>query len=216
MIDKNFMSLDLEFNQPTNTIIQIGFVIGNLKTGDILEKHQINLHTNEKISNYITQLTNITQKDVDNGIHIKDAYEIVKHYFIKYQCFRNPITWGGGDSEALRDQLKLNDEVFLFGRRWIDCKTLYISQQFANEEKHQAGLAKAMNREGLQFKGRKHTADDDAENTFVMYRHLLKKFKKIKDGHCVTCNKETPKYSLNDYQKFCSRECEDKYKGKLK
>jgi inhibitor of KinA sporulation pathway (predicted exonuclease) len=90
----------------------------------------------------------------------------------------NPITWGGGDSVELKTQLETDPRFiptqWCFGRRWIDCKTLFISMAIGQELKLQSGLAKSMVRCGLQFKGAKHRADDDALNTFILYRHLVK------------------------------------------
>jgi len=177
MTDLNFFSLDLENNQPTNTIIQTGYVIGNLDSGIVHERICRNVRVGEKIDERITKLTGISQEDVDSGISLNEAYEEMRALHGHYKCFRNPITWGGGDSLSLRNALKLDDENFLFGRRWLDAKTLFVSYCFANNIKHQSGLAKSLRRFGLNFEGRKHNALDDAYNTFVIYRTLLEKMK---------------------------------------
>ena len=39
MIDLNIISLDIEFEQPSEEIIQVGAMVGNLKTGEILEEY---------------------------------------------------------------------------------------------------------------------------------------------------------------------------------
>jgi inhibitor of KinA sporulation pathway (predicted exonuclease) len=44
-------------------------------------------------------------------------------------------------------------------------------------KKHQAGLAKALTRLGMAFVGRKHRADDDALNTFLIAHKLLQEMK---------------------------------------
>jgi len=56
----------------------------------------------------------------------------------------------------------------------LDCKTEYVGYRWANEKQHQGGLSKAMTKFGMGFSGRKHDALDDAFNTFVFYRRLLK------------------------------------------
>ena len=173
MKDINILSLDMEFNQPTNTIIQVGFVIGNLKSGEILHEYESHVYTQEKIIPYITDLTKIKQEDVDNAPYLIDVYQDIKKLHKVYGCFRNCLTWGGGDSELLRSSLDLDNEMFVFGRRWIDAKTLFVSRCFAKGEKHQAGLAKALTRMDMKFEGTKHTAKDDAYNTFRIYRKLL-------------------------------------------
>lgn len=173
----NILSLDLEMNQPSGKIIQIGYIIGNVNTGDILEEKSLFVNPEEQLSDYIITLTGIKQNQVDDGTTLKEAYDELKETFKQYDCFRNPITWGGGDSECLRNQLNLDNEMFLFGRRWIDVKTLYVSYRVANGLSHQGGLAKAMTKMGLQFSGKKHNATCDAKNTFKMYLHMLKYFK---------------------------------------
>lgn len=173
MKDINLMSLDLEYNQPSKSIIQVGIAIGNLKSGDILETRCYNIKVDEQISEFITTLTGIEQDDVDEGFDLDWAYGRIYALHLEYDCFRNPITWGGGDSEDLRKALGLDDDRYVFGRRWIDAKTLFVSRCLAKDEKTQSGLAKSMTRLGLQFEGRKHNAKDDAVNTFRIYRKLL-------------------------------------------
>lgn len=176
MIDKNFISLDLELNKEgnkTTDIIQVGAIVGNLKSGEILEEYEQFVKIDKKINPFITQLTGIKDEDVLHGYSLETIYQQLKELKEKHDCFRNPIVWGGGDSEELKRQLKLDDELFLFGRRWIDVKTVYISYRWSQGLNTQAGLAKAMTKLGLQFNGTKHTAKDDAKNTFIVYRKLL-------------------------------------------
>lgn len=173
MKDINLMSLDMEYNQPSRSIIQIGLVVGNLQSGEILESYCEHVYTKEIISDFIIGLTGIKQEDVDQGRHLGDIYSNIVMLHTKYECFRNPLTWGGGDAEDLRHALGLDDERYVFGRRWIDAKTLFISRCLARDEKTQSGLAKSLTRLGMQFEGRKHNARDDAINTFRIYRALL-------------------------------------------
>lgn len=178
MTDKNFMALDLEHNKPSGKIIQVGAVVGNLDSGKILEEYSCHIKIDEQITEYITKLTGIRQQDVDQGYSLELAYEQLKQMHKRHECFRNCLTWGGGDTLCLKHQLGINDdEMFLFGRRWIDAKTLFVSLRFARGEHHQAGLARALVKLGMQFQGKKHQACDDARNTFLIYRRLLEEFK---------------------------------------
>ena len=172
----NLLSLDLELNQPSGTIIQVGAVVGNLETGEILERYSAIRKTNEKIDERIQKLTGITDEKIKEGISLIQIYTDLETIHKKYKCFRNPVTWGGGDSEELRLQVFKTPEDFVFGRRWIDAKTLFLSFMFANSNPQQAGLSKAMAKLGLQFKGKKHDAKDDAFNAFIIYRDLVNKF----------------------------------------
>jgi inhibitor of KinA sporulation pathway (predicted exonuclease) len=172
------VALDLELNQPSNRIIQIGAVVGNIRTGRVLARFDSKVNPYETLDPRIIKLTGIKQQDVDNAPNLASAYEALRAWLLPYQAERvlNPITWGGGDSDMLREQLGLDNESWLFGRRWIDAKTIFVAWRMAQGHEHQGGLAKSMTKLGLAFDGRKHNALHDAENTFLIYRALLKEF----------------------------------------
>jgi inhibitor of KinA sporulation pathway (predicted exonuclease) len=184
----NFLSLDLELNTPPPKlrngvdtpppIIQVGAVIGNLETGKILHRFSEFVNPESTLYPEITKLTKIKQEDVDNAHTLDVVYWLLAQEHLRYDCFINCITWGGGDTEALRKEMKLpiEDERWKFGRRWIDAKTLYVSYRWANNKDMAGGLAKALTHLGLKFEGRRHNAVDDAYNTFEIYRCLLKFF----------------------------------------
>lgn len=179
MKDINLLSLDLENNQPSGSIIQIGAVVGNLASGKILEEYSAYINCGETLDPFIINLTGIKQENVDNGISLFTAYDQLKELHTRHNC-RNRgcvLTWGIGDMACLRNALHLDEESFYFGRRFIDVKTVFISYQWANDLKHQAGLAKALTKLNLQFSGSKHSANDDAKNTFIIYHKLLELFK---------------------------------------
>jgi inhibitor of KinA sporulation pathway (predicted exonuclease) len=175
---KIFTSLDLELNktEEATKIIQIGAIVGNIESGEILDRLSVFINPNEKLAPFIIELTKIHQEDVDNGVSLSEGYRQLKEMHQKHKSFVNPITWGGGDSKELFDQLKEEDPNFqgwCFGRRWIDVKTLFLGWRFANGEPIQGGLSKSMAKVGLLFNGHAHDARWDAENTFHMFRKML-------------------------------------------
>jgi inhibitor of KinA sporulation pathway (predicted exonuclease) len=175
-----FTAIDLEMAQPSNKIIQIGAVVGRLSTGEILDKLSIFVNPNEQLSEYISKLTHITQADVDGGIQLPEAFARLEEFHKKHESFINPITWGQGDVKALLEQMVEYNVEFnksLFGRRIIDVKNTYVDRRLANKEFPTGGLKKAMNRFGLKFKGIAHSADDDAENTFILYTNMIQLLK---------------------------------------
>ena len=179
MIVKNLLvSLDLEMNQPSGKIIQIGAVLGNVETGEIVAEFDSKVNAGETLAPAIIALTKISQSEVDQAPTLTDAYHALSHWLGRYAELRvlNPLTWGGGDTETLRVQLNMEMERWPFGRRWIDTKTLYVAWRMAQGKDISGGLAKAMTKLGLAFQGQKHNALDDAKNTFRMYRALLKQF----------------------------------------
>jgi inhibitor of KinA sporulation pathway (predicted exonuclease) len=175
------LSLDLEMNQPSGKIIQVGAAVGDTDTNTVLETLSVMVNPYEQLNPYIIDLTAITQEQVDNGVTLRSAYDQLVELQKKHNCFMNPLTWGGGDSIELKNQLIAdNPDQYIdwaFGRRWIDVKTVFITYQLANGGKMQGGLAKSMTKLGLAFKGKKHNALDDAVNTFRIYMALLRKLK---------------------------------------
>ncbi len=181
-----FTALDLEMNKPSGKIIQIGAVTGNIYTGEVLERLSVFINPNEEIDPFITQLTKIKQDDINSGSTLEEGYRLLQKMHEKHKAFCNPITWGGGDSAEIINQLKKENPDFqgwCFGRRWIDTKTLYITWRIASQKPPKGGLSRAMANLGLQFKGQAHNAVWDAENTFYAYCkivEMMKQFKEIK------------------------------------
>lgn len=174
----NILSLDLELNQAETgpKIIEIGACVGNTQTGEILERYSAFVNPREILLPTIIQLTSITQAQVDNAGNIEDAYLGMVDMGRRHGCLRMPIVWGMGDGHALRKELPPTC-TWEFGRRELDVKAVFQMHQMARGDKVQAGLAKAMTWLGLAFTGKKHRADDDALNTFLIFYELLKKFR---------------------------------------
>lgn len=170
-----FLALDLEMNQPSRKIIEIGAVIG--EGGKILDTFQCYVNPGEVVSPYIESLCGVTNELIClKGVTLSDAYDRLVLFSGSYGPFMNPVTWGGGDSLALLSQLPPGTKN-IFGRRWIDVKTLHIAKRFANNEPIQGGLSKALIRHGLKFEGRKHCALDDAKNTYRLFHKILEELK---------------------------------------
>lgn len=178
MLKTNLIALDLEMNQPSKTVIQVGLAVGNIVTGEIMVQEAINIYTLELLNPDIIELTGISQADVNAGVALTAAYDRMVALANLYDVFINPLTWGGGDSETLRQQLNMSNQNWRFGRRWIDAKTLFIAWRMSQQKEVQGGLARSMTKLGLAFKGRKHNAGDDAANTFRIYHSLLQEFSK--------------------------------------
>jgi len=114
---------------------------------------------------------------VGNGVALLDAYEGMIKLATDYACMQMPLTLGCGGLPALRAGLPASVTRY-FGQHDLDVKTIYQSYQLARGEKIQSGLAKSMVKLGLNFKGIKHRATDDAKNTFVIFCNLWDRFKK--------------------------------------
>ncbi len=147
-------------------------------------------------------MTGITQLQHDTlGTDLITAYNALLAFRAKYPDVNcNALTWGGGDTLELKQQVaaeygRLIPPTFAWplGRRWVDVKTMFQFRQLARGEKLQAGLAKAMIKCGLNFKGRKHDATDDALNTLRLAHRLVSDYKSLIDfEHLMTTLDDKP------------------------
>lgn len=171
------ISIDLELNQPSGTIIQLGYVIGEPITGRVFESKCININPKETLDPRIVELTGITQEDVDNGTTLEEAYREMVEDMKKHNASTTPVQWGEGDSRVIREQLGCSRDEYVFRNRTFDVKTIYQTYRLFNREKVVAGLSSALATMGVAFEGRPHNACDDAYNTFVMFKLLGNKFR---------------------------------------
>ncbi len=179
---KRLLSIDLEMNQDSGKIIQIGAVVGDIRTGEILEELSLFVNPHEQLSEYIINLTGIKQYEVDEGVELENAYKVLVDFKRRNNCFHCPITWGGEDMKCLKEQCKIEPKDWEFGRNHFDAKKLFQSYCLANDLNLQSGLGKSLVRMKLNFEGKAHNAIDDARNTFKIYKHLLQYFKEGPNG----------------------------------
>ena len=183
---ENYIALDLEMNQPTGTIIQIGAAIGSYKENEPIETFSVIINTLEVLDPRIIELTGITQEKVNNGVTLIEGVNSLLAFLDGKDTFINPITWGGNDNEELKTQFFneyksffpiSKDGQWIFGRRSMDAKTIYSGYRIANGQQPTGGLARSMTHMGLKFQGKKHNAMDDAKNTLIMFRKMIQFFK---------------------------------------
>lgn len=180
MIDRNqkFLALDLELNQPSGKIIQVGIAIGS--ANDRFENYIVKkwyIDPKEPIDQFIIDLTGITDSDISANAYSHEYVARELSALIKqHNTWINPVTWGGGDSVELLAEFSKNQVDFPhFGRRWVDTKTWYTYLMFARGKNPSGGLSSAMGQFKLHFKGTAHRADVDAQNTLALFFHLLKR-----------------------------------------
>jgi len=182
---ENFLSIDLEMNQPSGRIIQIGAVVGNLTTGEILEEfNQLVCIDDEPLCEddmlfNVPKSTGITEDRLHaDGIPLDDAYEKLSEFKKKWDCNTTPIVWGGNDARYLQEELERDykmkfkkkrmdkEPMFLFGFRCSDIKIMFQFYIHAKGEHMLSGLKNSMKRVGIGFDGKNHDALSDARNTF--------------------------------------------------
>ena len=180
--EQNFLALDLEFNRPSRKIIQVGIALATASQPEgeyLVCKWDVKI--DEPIDPEITQLTGITTEMNQAGLEIEVVAQELSAVIAEKQPFVNPVTWGGGDSDALLAAFANAGADFPhFGRRWIDVKTLtaFLAISHASGPRSASGgLGSIMARYKLQFKGAPHRADVDSFNTLRLFFCLVRRQK---------------------------------------
>lgn len=172
------VSLDLEMNQPSGRIIQIGAAVGCTKDRRVIDRFSAIVDPGEPISDFIAQYTGVTQERVAaEGVPLNEAGQRLFDFVALHKPFMNPVTWGHGDAETLREQLGLQDERWVFGRRSVDVKTAHVMMCLSRGISPKGGLAKTMAKHyALEFEGRAHDAMCDAVNTMRLFFEMQRQF----------------------------------------
>jgi inhibitor of KinA sporulation pathway (predicted exonuclease) len=173
-----FLALDLELNQPSNRIIQVGIALGRrMQSEEEWLVRQWLLDPEEPISEFITQLTGITNEAIaTSAVSWAQMAAELGALVARHQPFVNPVTWGGGDSSELLNEIRVRDIDFpYFGRRWIDVKTIHAFLALTHGKNPSGGLRHTMARYKLQFIGDEHRAHHDAHNTLRLFFRLMER-----------------------------------------
>lgn len=179
------VAIDLEMNQPSNKIIELGYTIGDLGTGEVKLKKGIIVNCGEILNPDIIKLTHITQEMVDMGVSVDQAYSEFIQDCQSLQVHRQPVVWGGGDARTLKQQVWEADKSKLLSPNWslghteMNIKNVVQAILGAHNAKTQGGLSRSMGKFGCRFQGVKHRAIDDSYNTFVLYLELLNRLKSV-------------------------------------
>lgn len=173
---ENYVAIDLEMNQPSDRIIQVGVAIG--RRGQAAEDYLVRnwlIHPGEVLDPFIVQLTGITDEALaTNAVPLLQVAAELGALLDTHAPFVNPVTWGGGDSSHLRQAFNEAGIGFPhFGRRWIDIKTWHVMRELARGATPAGGLGKSMAKYGLKFEGQAHRADVDAFNTLRLFFRML-------------------------------------------
>jgi inhibitor of KinA sporulation pathway (predicted exonuclease) len=178
-----YLSLDLELNtngQETDEICEVGIAIGS--PGNIFLRDSKLIKIKEPLHPKTTEITGITQDDVDGGIELKDVAEWLSNLIDTHKPFVNPVIWGIADATELLTEFRNNGISFpYFGRRIIDVKHFFLFIEAANGRALSGGLRSAMNKHKLQFIGNPHRAENDAHNTLRLFFHLLQRQRKLEE-----------------------------------
>lgn len=171
--------VDLELNQPTRKILQIGAVCFQPDNGKIVETFNQFVNPGEAISPQIVSLTGITDEIVKDSPNIVEAACYFNSFKNKLQINPIGIVWGAGASNDISMIFEESGVESSFRSRIIDVKAVF--QMLANASgahlRQQTGLKRACEVLNLGWDstyGEPHNALADAYNTYRVYMLLSK------------------------------------------
>ena len=151
--------VDTEFNR-TGTLIQIGAVQLDVKSGVIGKRFGVLINCRETLDPEIVTLTGITQTDVDGGIELKDGLS----QFWGWCGSKNLGAWGSDARELVRQSRWLAVGV-PEDLRYFDVSEMGQVLRCAFPQAKRGGLRSTLELFGLVWSGPQHEATSDAFNT---------------------------------------------------
>ena len=156
-----------------NDIIEIGICPLEVSSGRRLEKRSILVKPERSsVSPFCTELTTLTQEQVDAGIAFKDACKILE---TEYQSTdRLWASFGDYDRRQFERQCRDEGVRYPFGPGHLNAKTLFAVARGLPSE---VGLPQAIALLGLKLEGTHHRGHDDAWNIAAVLWETLRKMR---------------------------------------
>lgn len=177
---ENFKALVLDLEASCNDkpklhpdlmeIIEIGACFVD-RDGKVLDQFQtfVRPSSTEPLTPFCTQLTSITQSDVDKAPGFVQAVAAFEAWIVECEQKHGPVDFWGSWGAFDRNQFERNARLvsvpapaFLSRIEHRNLKNLYGTA--VGMKDRGPGLGKALNYEGIKFSGTKHRGLDDAIN----------------------------------------------------
>lgn len=153
-----------------NEIIEVGLCL--LELADLMPKAKRSVlvkPTRSKISDFCTELTTLTQEQVDSGVNFAEACRIIEQEYAAKQLLW--CSWGNYDLNMFKAQCESFAVPYPFSKRHVNIKKVFAKH--VNNRK-QMGMARALKAVNLPLEGTHHRGGDDAWNIARLTAYLLK------------------------------------------
>ncbi len=150
-------------------IIEIGLCTLDVTSGERLEKRSLLIRPeHSKVSEFCTQLTSLTPKQVNKGIDFRKACHVLER---EYQSPKRIwASYGDYDRTLFTRQCAARGIDYPFGSSHINVKSLFAVMYALPFE---IGMARALDLADLTLDGRHHRGVDDAWNVALLLSKLL-------------------------------------------
>ncbi len=171
--------LDLEMNQPSGSIIEIGAVSYDVKTRNVQSKFQsfVKLPDGETLAPEITTLTNIGSHFLDSAPTLAEALEAYWKWAIECGCHKYIAAWGNDYWDVIEASKSLGVS-YPSRMSTLNIKVMasIMRCEYPNK-KAKGGLKNSLDVFGIDFVGTQHRALDDASQTSRVVDFLSEKFR---------------------------------------
>ncbi|NRQ40046.1 exonuclease domain-containing protein [Nonomuraea sp. NN258] len=143
-----------------NEIIEIGLTVVDLAAGTRVARHRLLVRpARSRVSPFCTELTGLTQDEVDTGVPFAEACAILEKEHAARR--RTWASWGDYDRKQFDRQCSAGQARYPFGRRHVNAKQVFSE---AHGLSRRLGMSQALQHAGLPLEGRHHSGADDAWN----------------------------------------------------
>jgi len=152
-------------------IIEIGICPVVVETREPLEKYSILVQPQRStVSEFCTQLTTLTQTQVDDGVSFFEACQQLRKEFLSRD--RVWASYGDYDRRMFEKQCQALGVKYPFGTRHINVKTLFAIALSLPKE---VGMPTALELLNLPLEGTHHRGHDDAWNIARLLCEILRR-----------------------------------------
>lgn len=152
-------------------IIEIGLCVVDLETRERVERHRVLVRPERSsVSAFCTELTGLTQEEVDGGIGFAEACALLeREHFSRSRAW---ASWGDYDRRQFERQCAAAGVRYPFGHRHTNAKAAY---SLAHGLPRKLGMAGALRHAGIPLEGRHHSGVDDAWNIGALVLDIVAK-----------------------------------------
>ncbi|MEV6279378.1 3'-5' exonuclease [Nocardia sp. NPDC051832] len=150
-------------------IIEIGLTVVDLDAGARIAKHRILVRPDRStVSEFCTELTGLTQAEVDTGISFPEACRLLA---TEHQAALRPwASWGDYDRKQFTTQCQSTSTPYPFNSQHTNAKLLFSE---AYNLRRRQGMSGALGIAGLPLEGRHHSGADDAWNIAALILDII-------------------------------------------
>ncbi|MFD0730292.1 3'-5' exonuclease [Planotetraspora mira] len=142
----------------TSEIIEIGLCVVDLESMERVSRHRLLVRpARSTVGDFCTELTGLTQKEVDGGVGFPEACDILRRDH--YAWYRTWASWGDYDRRQFERQCAPGG--YPFGARHVNAKAVFREVYGLTRR---LGMKAALDHAGLPLEGRHHSGADDAWN----------------------------------------------------